>query len=208
MDNNYSSNLKQMFNKIFIIDGSFLIHRSLHVQEIFNLKNSKGMRTGGIFGFLRSISAELKHCSDYYPVVTWDSGLSLRRVSADPFYKKANERGIDNKVLTPEELDNDYITQYRRQRNFVIKLLSYFGIPSLKFKNWEGDDLMFILTKLSKDSLVLTDDRDLLQLLSSTCKVRRPMADELWTLDEFLESMKLEDIYDFILWKVIRGDGG
>lgn len=197
---------KKVFNNILIIDGSYMIHRSLHVTELFNLKNSKGMKTGGIFGFLRSFFTEVKHCYNYYPVVTWDSGLSPRRVSIDPYYKHADERNTDNTVLTIEELDNDYVTQYRRQRNMLIKLLSYFGVPSLKFKNWEGDDLMYILTKISSNSLVLTDDRDLLQLLSDTCRVRRPMANEDWSLESFLNAKGYSSVRDFITCKAIIGD--
>lgn len=199
-------NLDKKFNKIIVCDGSYMIHRSLHVDSMFNLKNSKGLKTGGIFGFLRSFINELSNCKDYYPVVTWDSGLSDRRISIDSHYKKADERNKDYSTLTPEELDNDYVTQYRRQRNLLIKLLSYFGIPSLKYKGWEGDDLMFILTKLSNNSIVLTDDRDLLQLLSNTCNVRRPMANENWNISQFLESRSFNNIYDFVLYKAIIGD--
>lgn len=198
----------KIFNKVLIIDGSYMIHRSLHIPEVFELKCSSGERTGGIFGFLRTLSSELRICGDYFPVVCFDEGLAPRRLAADPNYKKAMEREDKSKqVLTKEEADIDYVTQYRKQRNKLIEVLMYFGIPCLKFIPWEGDDLMYIISKISEDSLVLTDDRDLLQLLSPTCKVRRPMADELWTLDSFLVSRGLENIYDFILWKAIRGDG-
>ena len=35
-------------DKVLIVDGSYLIHRALHVEQIFNLKNSKGEGTGGV----------------------------------------------------------------------------------------------------------------------------------------------------------------
>lgn len=199
--------MDKVFNKILIIDGSYAVHRALHVDSLFNLKTSKGERTGAIFQVLRMIGAELRICGDYFPVVCFDEGLAPRRLEADSHYKKANEREDKSKqVLTKEELDNDYVTQYRKQRNKLIEVLMYLGIPCLKFIPWEGDDLMYILSKMANESVILTDDRDLLQLLSDNCKVRRPMADEIWDLDSFLRSRTMNSIYDFILWKAIRGD--
>lgn len=195
------------FGKIFCVDGSYMIHRALHVQSVFDLRNSKGVRTGGIYGFLRTFNSELKKNPDCYPVVCFDSGLSERRVNTDPHYKKADERNTDLVVLTPEEADSDYVTQYHEQRNKLIDILAYFGVPSLKFVGWEGDDLMYILSKTSEKCMVLTDDRDMLQLLSPTCSVRRPMANENWTLDSFVESRGYDNIEDFVIFKAVIGDG-
>lgn len=199
-------NISKKFNKLLIIDGSFALHRSLHVQSMFDMKNSKGDRTGGVFGFLKTLNSELKKNMDCYPVVCFDDGLASRRVKADPYYKKANERDNDDKVLTPEECDIDYVTQYRIQRNKLIDILSYFGIPSLKFVGWEGDDLIYILSKASEKSVVITDDKDMLQLLSENCSVRRPMKEENWDVKSFVEAKGLSDICDFIIFKSVLGD--
>lgn len=199
--------MEKKFKELCIIDGSYMLHRSLHVQSVFDLKNSKGVRTGGIFGFLRTLNSELKKNPQGYPVVCFDSGLAERRVNADPHYKKADERNTDLVVLTPEEAEIDYVTQYHKQRNALMDILAYFGVPCLKFVNWEGDDLMYILSKTSDNCRVFTDDRDMLQLLSPTCEVRRPMADELWTLDKFVESRGYDNIEDFVIFKAVIGDG-
>lgn len=194
-------------NSVSIYDGSFLLHRALHLQEVFDLKNSKGVRTGGVFQFLRMFTKELRISGESFPVVVFDMGLNKRRVDVDPDYKNARERAIqDNQVLTPEESDLDYVTQYRKQRNILSVILPYMGVPVIKFAGWEGDDLICILSKLSNKCTIITDDRDMLQLLSPTCKVRRPMADELWSLDSFLESNGYSNIYEFVLYKAILGD--
>ena len=36
-------------DKVLIVDGSYMIHRALHVSEIFNLTNSKGEGTLSTF---------------------------------------------------------------------------------------------------------------------------------------------------------------
>lgn len=193
--------------KILVVDGSYLIHRALHQRDLFELRAPNGKRSGGVFQVLRSLNAEMRKNSDYFPIVCWDSKLSKRRVEADPCYKHANERNTNYEILTEEEADNDYLTQYRTQRSMVMQLLAYCGIPSLRFDSWEGDDLMYILSKISEEARVLTDDRDMLQLLSETTTVRRPMANELWTLDSFLKERNFDRISDFVIWKAVMGDG-
>jgi len=200
--------MEKQFKKVLAIDGSYLLHRQLHINEIFELKNNNGDRTGGVFGFLRSLNNELKTCGDYFPIVCLDNGLSPRRTKADPCYKH-NDIRTDNskKVLTVEEHKDDYIEQYRIQRNMIYELLSYFGIPCLKFRDWEGDDLLYILSKISEESMILTDDRDMLQLLTPDCVVRRPMAKELINYNDFIESNNYDHIDDFIIAKAVLGDG-
>lgn len=194
-------------NSISILDGSYFLHRALKLEGVFELKNSKGVKTGGIFGFLRMISKEIRGCGESFPIVVFDMGLCQRRVFVDSNYKHAKERANqDKQVLTPEEADNDYVTQYRKQRNLLSVLLPYMGIPAIKFSGWEGDDLICILSKISNKSVIYSDDRDLLQLLSDTCSVRRPIYDEFWTLDGFLTSYGYSNTHEFVVSKALLGD--
>lgn len=198
--------MSKVYKKLLIVDGSYLLHRGLHQQQLFELRSPNGERSGGIFQFLRSINSEIKKNGDYFPVVTWDAGLAKRRTNADPYYKHAEERSKEPEVLTPEQADSDYITQYRKQRNRLIEILSYLGIPSIRVAGWEGDDLICLLTRISTESRILTDDKDMLQLVSEDIEVRRPMADQLITLNEFLQKNDYENIYDFVINKAIIGD--
>lgn len=203
--------MEKIYKKILIVDGSFLLHRVLSVPNIFDLRNSKGVRTGGIYQFLRSLAREITIDGDYFPIVCFDQGLSKRRTNTDIHYKKYNEHINATHIhLTPDEQDVDMLTQYRLQRNKITEILTYIGIPTLRFPEWEGDDLMYIISKMSENSLVITDDRDLLQLLSDTCNVRRPKADETWDIDRFLteglECGKLNSLSDFVVYKAVIGD--
>lgn len=199
--------MNKLLKNIFIIDGSFMLHRALHLPDVFALTNSKGEHTGGIFQFLRMLNSELRKCGEYFPIVVFDQGLCQRRVDLDPDYKKATERAQqDQMVLTPEEVENDYVTQYRKQRDRLSVILPFFGIPVIKIAGWEGDDLMYILSKISQRSVVLTDDRDMLQLLSETCDVKRPKANEYVTLESFLKTEGYQNTHDFVSCKALLGD--
>lgn len=204
MENQLRKYVKK-FNNITIIDGSYFLHRSLHVDQIFNLRTNSGIRSGGVFNVLKMINSELRH-SEGFPIVCWDAKLSDRRVQADPDYKHARERSMEHEILTEEQSDNDYLTQYRTQRSMLIDILAYAGIPSLRFDHTEGDDLMYILSKMSKTSKVLTDDRDMLQLITDDCVVRRCMADELYTKERLFEEYKIDSTDDFVMIKSIVGD--
>lgn len=183
------------------------------------MKNSNDEKTGGIFGTIRLIYSEIRK-TNAFPVVVFDHGLSRRRLELYPQYKHADERKINrDQVLTPEEVKYDYITWYRFSRNALSELFPLIGIPVIKIAGWEGDDLMYLISKLSEESTILTDDKDLLQLLSPTVDVVRPAAGKLnlknntdkyidhYTMEKFLEDSGYKHMYEFIMQKAICGDG-
>lgn len=197
-------------NKVLVIDGSYLLHRALHVEHIYELTSSKGVGTGGVFQFLRSMDYEVRRFSDYYPMVCWDAGQSERRLKIYPNYKHHEERQMEideaNALGVEPEVD-DYVKKYRDQRQLVMEILKTLGVPSFRFDGWEGDDLMYILSKVSNDCIVMTDDRDLIQLLSPTTRIFRPMADELLEYNSYQSEHHDPDMKKFIIVKSIVGDG-
>ena len=239
--------LTKCYKKILIIDGSYLIHRSLKISTLWELKTSKGERTGGIFGFLRSMNSEIRSIpSDYYPVVTWDAGLDARRTEVYPEYKRAHiklaehlarngeseesiieklssagnpQSSVDQAIesiresiksqrsgVLAEYNQDDYVIQYHRQRDRLITVLTALGIPSIKVNGWEGDDLMVLLSRLADKSVVMTDDKDLIQLISPNTMIFRPIAKEVLKCDEYMESHNMYSTREIIYNKAIVGD--
>lgn len=177
--------MKKYLNKVLIVDGSFMLHRALHTPALEELKTSKGVKSGGVFGFLRMLQSEVKKCAGYFPIVCWDKGLAERRTTLYPDYK-ANRRRLsaDGLIATGIQVEHDdYLEEYHRQRSDLIQILKSLGIPSLIIPGWEGDDLQYLLSKVTDDGIVLSDDKDMIQLVSSEIKVRRPMRDEMITWD-------------------------
>lgn len=201
-----------ILHNILIFDGSYFIHRSLKQKELFDLRNSNLERTGGIFGVLNMLQKELKiYKGKGYPIICFDEGQSGRRLKLYENYKKHKDKLEDPErksfqEMTEDELDEDYVYQYRVQRRKLIEILNALGIPSLLFKGTEGDDLMYWLSKHCKNSIVFTDDRDLLQLMSENCYIRQPMHKVEIHLDEFLKENNFESMNDFIKQKALCGD--
>lgn len=204
------------YNRTLLIDGSYQLHRCLSIPSYFDMRNSEGIGTGGVLGVLMTIQKELKYFN-YYPIVVFDGGLSQRRLDIYPNYKKYSEKQqlleCKEEYKTPEEILNErFMHEYKAQREILIKLLPLLGIPCIRLDNWEGDDLLYILSKMSKDSIVVSDDKDLIQLIADeklgnkdrSCIIRRSMNDEILTADKFLE--EYDSVYEFIGCKAIVGD--
>lgn len=197
------------FNRTLLIDGSYALHRSLSEPHNWEMINSKNKRTGGIFGTLRTINKELRNFN-FFPIVVFDGGLSKRRLNLYSNYKRAEEKALlehkENKIEA-EIIAEDFRREYNTQRNDLVELLPLFGIPVIYANGWEGDDIIYILSRMSKNSIVVSDDKDLIQLIKEDeikCRVRRPMNDELLDINSLKE--KGLDIQDYIGCKSIIGD--
>lgn len=207
--------MNSIFNRVLIFDGSYALHRALAEPHNWEMRNSKGKRTGGIFGVLRTITKELK-TYNYYPVVVFDGGLSKRRLELYPNYKRAEEKALLTESLeekTEEQLlDEEFRREYSTQRNDLMELLPLFGIPVIRINDWEGDDLIYIISKLTHNSIVVSDDKDLIQLLRDPqtsnegryCSIRRPLRDEFLKIEDLKE--KNMNVKDFVHCKAIVGD--
>lgn len=217
----------------------------MKIPELWDLKNSHGERSGGIFGFLRSLNYALN--SEYYPVICWDSGLAERRLEAYPDYKSNLSKSKDYRLNSiaeycvdhpgeapTEELSDDessvvkqkimnlmenrkkygtnsdkddYLYQYRTQRNVVIDICNSLGIPSFKIAGWEGDDLITVTSRMSMKSVIVTDDRDMIQLLNPNTDINRIVNRQYLTYDKYLSDNGMISIREMIITKAIEGDG-
>lgn len=199
--------------KGLIVDASFLIHRALHVKSLSELTDLQGRKTGAIFQTLRSLSYEIQDYPEYFPIFCFDNHQSPRRLNLYPNYKHNLDRVVKleeaktNPILASEIAEsNEYVSNYHEQRASIIEILKALGIPCLFFESWEGDDLQYICTKLIPDTIVMTDDKDLIQLLSPNTKILRPMAKELLVYEEYQKENHDPDMKRFIIEKAITGD--
>lgn len=92
-----------------------------------SLKTSTGVKSGGVFGFLRSLNKAMKNCpSDYYPIICWDSKVAQRRLDLYPNYKHNQERKKDSEYneigkLLLEDPSKVNIEKYTEEEISIIK---------------------------------------------------------------------------------------
>lgn len=150
--------------RLFLIDGHALAYRTY-----FALTGAgggsrwitkSGEPTAGTYGFT---SVLLKLLDDEHPeylAVSFDTGRTFR----DDLY--------DEYKATREKMPDDLRLQIERIREVV----SAFGIPILEAENYEADDVLGTIARKAAEQdievVILTGDRDLLQLASDNVIIR------------------------------------
>lgn len=179
-------------DSLAVIDGNFLVNRSVH--KGLNLKSSTGLPTGGIFFFLRSLWF-LKDLGRL--ILVFDGGKAEFRKNLLPEYKVRKK----DESLTPI-----FTFSFEILQDLVLKM----GIPSVRIKGAEADDVIYVITKeLSRDFkvTVVSEDEDFLQLLKMDVEVFHPRKDETWTRESFVKKWGFEPEY-FSIWRALVGDTG
>lgn len=170
---------KSVRDKFVIIDGNSLAYRAFYALPL--LSNSKGFITNAIYGFYKMLTKVIEEEKPAYLAVAFDKGKTVFRHLHYQEYKGTRK-------ATPEEL----ILQFP-----VLKeLLKAMKIAFIEMEGYEADDLIGTMAKLGEKegliNLIVTGDRDALQLISSQTKVllTRKGISELDTFDEQLLAEK------------------
>jgi len=108
-----------------------------------------------VFGTLNHIKRLIKEHEADELALAWDSQRSVRKEQY-PAYKQSRKP-------KPED--------YYEQLKNCQRLMNSAGFCSIKADGYEGDDVIATLSWMSWGCIVVTGDRDLLQLVSDTCSV-------------------------------------
>ncbi len=167
---------------ILIVDGNNIAYRSFHTPQGM-LCTKAGEPTGVMLGVLHSLKVYLdKFQNASKVIVCWDFGKAKWRKEMYPEYK-ANRSYGDN----PEEKARfDGLFQ---QINQLDEFLPSLGVQSVKLKEQEADDLIYAVCQMYKNEpkMVITSDKDMLQLIDRTTTVYTPYKDKVISLLNFYE---------------------
>jgi len=187
-----------------VVDGSYVLHRVMHVPQLRQLCNKDKKPSGGVFGVTKSLRATIAQWSEINRAVfVFDGGRSKRRMELYPEYKKRDPH---------DEVDPDgmsYIDKFRSQVRLLKFILPRMGVKVVQAMGYEADDLIGHLCKTLDDQLILvsSDDRDMYQLVSPTVHIWRPMAEERVMLENFQDVAGAKNREYWLLRKAILGDG-
>ncbi|MCD6399372.1 DNA polymerase I [candidate division WOR-3 bacterium] len=146
--------------KLLLIDGSSLAYRSFYAFINNPLRNSKGMNTSGVFGFVRSLNKVLKEIKPEYVAVSFDlPGPTFRHREYAPY--KATRKKM------PDEL--------ARQLPIIRDVVKGYGIRIVEKEGFEADDIILTIAKKAsekgKDVIIFTFDKDIMQTVDSKIKI-------------------------------------
>ncbi len=150
-----------MAEKLIIIDGNSIINRAFYGVPL--LSNAEGQYTNAVYGFLNIMFKLLDEETPEYLAVAFD-------LSAPTFRHKEFAEYKGTRKSMPQEL--------RQQIPLLKEVLYAMGIAIYEQEGFEADDILGSLSKKAEDMgilpVVVSGDRDLLQLASDTLKVRIP----------------------------------
>lgn len=145
--------------KLMVIDGHSILNRSYYA--IRPLTTREGLYVNGIYGFLTTYLRLMKEESPDAVCVAFD-------VHAPTFRHKADETYKSTRKPMPDPL--------RMQVPILKEVLDALNIPRCELSGWEADDLLGTLSRrcetLGWDCILVTGDRDSLQLITDTTRVK------------------------------------
>ena len=150
--------MEQKKDRFIIIDGSSLMYRAFFALPL--LTSADGTYTNAVMGFSNMLGKLLTEYKPDFIVVAFDKSRKTFRTELYEDYK-------GQRAKTPDELKS----QIPLLRNFLESL----GIPFIEKDNYEADDIIGTLAVKSAeknyDTLVVTGDKDALQLIRPNLKV-------------------------------------
>ena len=144
---------------LLVVDGHAMVYRAFFsIPE--RLSTSTGQDTRGAYGFLTTFLKVVRDHNPTHAAVAFDTSAPTFRDDRYPEYKAG-------RPPMPPEL--------RQQFPLVKRILDSFKIPYYEKDGWEADDLIGTMSRLATEAdmntLVVTGDRDELQLVSDTVNV-------------------------------------
>ena len=187
-----------MAEKIMLIDGNSIVNRAFYGVPL--LTNGEGRYTNGVYEFLNILFKLLDEEQPDYLAVAFDlHAPTFRHRTFDGY--KGTRKGM------PEEL--------REQMPLLKEVLQAMHIPIFEQEGFEADDILGTLSALAEKNgivpVVVSGDRDLLQLAGETLKVRIPKTKGGRTETEDYYAADVQAKYgvtpaEFIDMKALMGD--
>ena len=160
--------------RLLLIDGHYYAFRSFYA--IAHLSNSRGEPTNAVYGYVKAVQRMLADVKPDFAAAIFDDGPPAR-LALRPDYKSTRKE-------TPEALV--------RQIPWIHQAVEALGMKNLSIYGEEADDLIASYTRVAEkqgyETVIATNDKDLLQLVDEKCRIYQPGKDTF----EFLDAAAVE----------------
>lgn len=149
--------------KLLLIDGNAILHRAFHAYPP-TFSDKEGNPTNAIYGFYAMLLKVMEEVKPDLLTICFDQGAPTFRMNLYAGYHANRPKMAD--TLSPQ------VEPLRAS-------LKQIGIPINAIDGYEADDLIGTLSGQAKakglDTVILTGDRDLLQLVNGSVKLLMPV---------------------------------
>jgi len=147
-------------SKLVLIDGNAIMYRAFHALPPMTNKN--GEPINAIYGLVSMVLKVIQDLKPSHITVCFDE-------KAPTFRRKEYANYQAQRPPMPSELSS----QFEKARKFFLAV----GIPVYSMEGFEADDLIGTIADKSKEDVVIvTGDRDQLQLVNKKVKLYMPIA--------------------------------
>ena len=160
------------------------------------LVNSKGINTGSIFAFLKTIKSNADQFNADKIYIAWDKKLgnkeNFRKTLTEGTYK-GNRNQERNKAVYGEA-------------DAIVEVTTALGIKNIFPGNLEADDVISWLSKeIPGKKIIVSVDNDFAQLVNADTSFYNPVKKLLVDVNNFVEHYGLTP-EEFVIYKCIAGD--
>jgi DNA polymerase-1 len=183
--------------KLLLIDGNAILHRAYHAYP--PLTNPQGDVINAVYGFFSMLLTVLQDQKPEYLVVCFDRSKPTHRQALFAGYHAHRP-----------QISDEFVTQIK----LVDRIVEQMNVAVFALEGYEADDLIgTIATKVVDDHqeevLIVTGDRDMLQLVNPHVKVLMPLSG--LTKTALFDEAAVEAKYgvhprQFIDYKALIGD--
>ncbi|RNM16022.1 DNA polymerase I [Nocardioides pocheonensis] len=150
--------------RLLLLDGHSLAYRAFFALPVENFSTVTGQHTNAVYGFTSMLVNVLRDEQPTHVAVAFDLSRQTFRLEQYSEYKAKRNK-------TPDEFSS--------QLPLIQKLLDTFRIRHLTYAGYEADDIIATLVTRAlaegMEVLILTGDRDSLQLVTPDSTVLYPM---------------------------------
>ena len=151
--------------RLLLLDGHSLAYRAFFALPVENFSTTTGQHTNAVYGFTSMLINVLRDEQPTHVAVAFDVSRQTFRMQEYSEYKAKRNK-------TP--------TEFSSQLPLIEEVLDALNIPFLKKEGYEADDIIATLVTEAlatedMEVLILTGDRDSLQLVTDRSTVLYPM---------------------------------
>lgn len=150
--------------RLLLLDGHSLAYRAFFALPVDNFATAAGQHTNAVYGFTSMLANVLRDEQPTHVAVAFDLSRQTFRLAEYSEYKAKRNK-------TPDE--------FKSQLPLIQRMLDALNITWLHHEGYEADDIIATLATQANgegmDVLVLTGDRDSLQLVNDRTTILYPM---------------------------------
>ena len=205
--NQEKKSVTHLNDRVLIVDGLNTFIRAFAVNPSVN---DDGLHIGGMVGFLKSIRYSCDILKPSRCIIVFDGkDGSKRRRKLYPQYKenrkvkKRLNRNVDWGIAPQDEEQS-----MRQQSGRLIEYLEQLPITLISVDGIEADDTMAYISQQllpKSDIMLMSTDKDFLQLVDDRVKVWSPTKKKLYTKEKVFEEYGVHS-HNMLTYRILDGD--